>query len=89
MAQTFLIDSDTGAAWVPLPGMRPRPVPVWAEGSDGKRRPTDAQAADADGLPLWEIDVAAQVIAFGQPGAEIVTLRWAEDGTPTTIPGAA
>lgn len=84
---TFQIDGTTGSAFTALPGIRPRPVAVWAEGSDGKRRPTDRQETDADGIPLWELDVAAQTISWGSPGAEIVTLRWAEAGTPTSLPG--
>ena len=42
------------------------PVPVWAEGEDGKNRPTNRQAVDASGTPLWRLPLRAKVLRYGR-----------------------
>ena len=42
------------------------PVPVWAEGEDGKNRPTNRQAVDAEGKPLWRLPLRAKVLRYGR-----------------------
>lgn len=42
------------------------PVPVWAEGEDGKNRPTGRQAVGPDGKPLWRLPLRAKVLRFGR-----------------------
>jgi hypothetical protein len=42
-------------------------VKDWVDGTDGKRRPGDAQSRDEDtGMPLWEVEVLYRQVAFGR-----------------------
>lgn len=42
------------------------PVPVWVEGEDGKKHPTNRQAVDTAGTPLWRLPLRAKVLRFGR-----------------------
>lgn len=42
------------------------PVVVWQTGEDGKSRPTNRQAVDASGTPLWRLAMRAKVLKFGR-----------------------
>lgn len=42
------------------------PIPVWAEGEDGKKHPTNRQAVDTAGTPLWRLPLRAKVLRFGR-----------------------
>lgn len=42
------------------------PVPVWVEGEDGKNRPTNRQAVDTAGTPLWRLPLRAKVLRYGR-----------------------
>jgi hypothetical protein len=42
-------------------------VPEWDETPDGKRKPSDRQARDADtGFPLWQVEVLYQQDSWGR-----------------------
>lgn len=74
--QTFFMDKD-GGFLLAVPGLKARPVPVWETGEDGRRKPTDKQEIDREtGLPLWEQDCILQGISYGQPSAQMVTVRY-------------
>lgn len=42
------------------------PVVVWEVGDDGKNRPTNRQAVDASGKPLWRLPLRAKILRFGR-----------------------
>lgn len=59
-----------------------QPVAVWAELSDGSRRPVpDAQEKDAHGTPLWNVEAIAPPVEDGDR-AEIVSVRVAAYDQP-------
>lgn len=47
-------------------GVEFEPVVVWETGDDGKNHPTNRQAVDKDGTPLWRLPVRAKVLKFGR-----------------------
>lgn len=59
-----------------------QPVAVWAELSDGSRRPVpDAQDKDDRGTPLWNVEVLAPPAEEGDR-AEILSVRVAAYDAP-------
>lgn len=42
------------------------PVVVWETGDDGKNHPTNRQAVDKDGKPLWRLQLRAKVLKYGR-----------------------
>jgi hypothetical protein len=59
-----------------------QPVQVWAELSDGSRRPVpDAQEKDAHGTPLWTVGVLAPPVEEGDR-AELLSVRVATYDRP-------
>jgi len=59
----------------------PIPVAVWAELSDGSRRPVPGkQGTTEDGVPLWQID--RLVAGVGGDRAEVVTVQVASHDAP-------
>lgn len=60
-----------------------QPVAVWAELSDGSRRPVpDAQEKDEHGVALWTVEVIAPPAEEGDR-AEILSVRVASADQPT------
>lgn len=47
-------------------GVEFEPVVVWETGDDGKNHPTNRQAVDKDGKPLWRLPLRAKVLRFGR-----------------------
>lgn len=85
--RTVMVADDSGRVVYPLPGEVARPVPVWEETADGKRRPTDRQERDAaTGLPLWEMTGMIRTARFGAVEPEMVTLRWASEDATSGAP---
>lgn len=50
------------------------PVQEWVETSDGKRRPSDVQASNAQGQPLWSVEILRMVSRFGRDSTETTTV---------------
>ena len=42
------------------------PVAVWEVGDDGKNHPTNRQAVDTAGTPLWRLPLRAKVLRYGR-----------------------
>lgn len=47
-------------------GVEFEPVVVWETGDDGKNHPTNRQAVDKDGKPLWRLPLRAKVLRYGR-----------------------
>lgn len=59
-----------------------QPVPVWAELADGTRKIVpDRQDKDADGVPLWTVELLAPP-ATERDRAEIIAVRVASHDEP-------
>lgn len=41
------------------------PTMEWAQGADGKNRPSDVQAVNEQNVPLWSVEVLRQDRVFG------------------------
>jgi len=68
---------------LPLLAASPDPIPVavWAELSDGSRRPVPGkQGTTEDGVPLWQIDCLVAGMAGDR--AEVVTVQVASHDAP-------
>lgn len=42
------------------------PVVIWETGEDGKNHPTNRQAVNNDGKPLWRLPLRAKVLRYGR-----------------------
>ena len=84
MAHETTIQITTEGALRTLPGIEPVPVRLWETSPDGKRRPSAVQATDDAGIPLWDLRVYAQTVAFDRVEPSFVTLRIASATPPDT-----
>lgn len=66
-----------------LPGATPTPVMAWIKGADGRSVPSDRQAVDAEGLPVWEINALVYADVWGRSEAQVITVKTAAATRPT------
>lgn len=50
------------------------PVMEWTEGADGRNRPSDVQATDDNGVPLWQVEMWRKGESFGAESSSVETV---------------
>lgn len=74
--QNSLFEMTSSADWVP--------VKAWVKDeATGKNRPSNMQAVDAAGLPIWSIRVIGRQDVFGRAEESFIELRVASSSKPT------